>query len=225
MKNLLVVGLMMLLFVNVYAQRGERVKNPYQTVGTKEYQDFTAKLIGQWTVASFSIGGDEQIGTVYEKAKVEFKEFDEKGVAATAVFRFTLKKDIVDSRFEEWNKRWNKKGEPVSIDSYDLISTVEYKIEKKGDIIYFDNQSNNVEIVGKGDPLESFQIKESAFIKTQSDMKNSGGVGNLVGAKLLKSVTGTNFVQRLPDQLNHKDLTDTSVELVSLSKRNFKLVK
>lgn len=217
MKNLLIVSFIMICFINVNGQKA----NPYQTKGTKEYEEVTSKLIGQWTISSFSSNGKEKIGDLYDKAIVEIKDFDEKGKGGVAIFRFTIKRDIIDNRIAAWNK----KETTITIDSYEVICNVDYNINNKGDIIYFENQANSVVIIGGGEQLENFQAKENAFIQSQSSMKNSGGLKNLAGAQLLKSVSGTDFVPKIPGQVNYKDLSDTSVDLVTIQKVDFKLTK
>jgi len=217
MKNLLIISFIMICFINVNGQKA----NPYQTKGTKEYEEVTSKLLGQWTISSFSSNGKEKIGDLYDKAIVEIKDFDEKGKGGVATFRFTVKRDIIDNRIAIWNK----KETTITIDSYEVISNVDYNINNKGDIIYFENQANSVEIIGGGEQLENFQAKENAFIQSQSSMKNSGGVRNLAGAQLLKSVSGTDFVPTIPGQVNYKDLSDKSVDFKTILKVEIKLTK
>lgn len=204
----------MISFINVNAKK----TNPYHTPGTKEYKEVTSKLLGLWTISSFTQKDKDKMDA-YDNATFEFIE---KGISGgEAIFRFKVKKDIVDQRLQAWNK----KGVTLSVDEYYIICTVDFKINKDGVLVYLENPKSTVEITGSGEQLENFQGVEIAYIETQSSMKESGGLGNMIGAKLLKEVSGTDFVPRIPSQLNYKDLTDNSVEFVTLFKHSFKLVK
>lgn len=217
MKKVLIIGFGIFCFFSSYGQK----KNPYHTKDTKEYTEVTSKLIGVWNIESFGKKNDEKIGNVYEKATVEFKEFDEEGKNGVAIFRFVIPKSTVDERIAVWNK----KETTLNVESYVVVATVKFKIHKKGVLVYFEDQINHPEISGSGDQLENFQGTETAFITSQSQMKQSGGIGNLVAAKMTKTITGTDFVPNIPNQVNYKDLTDTSVDLITLQKINFKLTK
>ena len=217
MKKLLILSLALLTFFGAYGQK----KNPYHTPGTKEYTEVTSKLLGTWNIQSFSKQGDEKIGTTYAKATVEFQEFDSKGRNSIATFRFTLPQKTVEERIESWNK----KETTLVVDQYVVVATVEYKISPKGVLVYCENQMNHPEITGSGSQLENFIGTETAFISSQSAMKQSGGLGNLATAQLLKSVSGTNFAPSIPTQINYKNLTDDSVEFIGLQKLSIKLTK
>lgn len=92
-------------------------------------------------------------------------------------------------------------------------------------MVYLENQKSTVSLQGSGDQLTNFELKEKAFIESQSSMKSSGGLGNLAMAGVLKSVSGTDFVPNIPDQVNYKNLTESGVELTTLTKTSFKLSK
>lgn len=196
-------------------------KNPYHTKGTKEYEKVTSKLIGEWNIVSFAKKKDEKMGIIYDKATVEFKEFDESGDNGVAIFRFYIPKSIVDQRIESWNKNEST----LEVDSYVVVAKMNYKIHKKGDLIYLENQDNYPEIEGSGDQIENFRAVEITFITSQSAMEESGGVGNLIGAKVMQKASGTDFVPSIPSQVNYKNLTDNSTDLVTIQKINFKLEK
>jgi hypothetical protein len=218
MKHLLLFSFVLLFVINVNGQK-KRV-NPYQTEGTKEYEEVTSKLIGEWNILSFSSKKNEKIGVIYESATVEFKKFNENGGGGVAIFRFVLPRSIIDGRIAVW-----KKDTTIIVDSYVVVANVEFKIHKKGVLVYLDNQVNYPEIKGSGDRFENFQEMEIGFITSQSSMKNKGGVKNLLGAKLMKVVSGTDFIPKIPSQVNYKNLTDTSVNLIALRKVKFKLTK
>lgn len=219
MKKILVVTLLITCILSSYGQKGK--KNPYETVGTKEYTEVTSKLIGLWNIDSFSKKNDEKMGTLYEKATVEFKAFNDREYGGKAIFRFVIPRSIIDERIAAWNK----KDATLAVENYVVVVTVDYGIHKKGDIVYFESHINHPEIKGSGEQLANFQATETGFITSQSEMKESGGLGNLAAAKLMKTASGTDFVPKIPTQVNYKNLTETSVDLVSLQKLNFKLTK
>lgn len=213
MKKLVIFSLIMISFLNLEAKK----KNPYHTRGTKEYTEVTAKLLGLWNIASYTISGNEKMGATYPNATLEIKGTNE----LTATFRFTLPRDVIEQRM----RAWNKKGATVSVDSYIVVATYDFKIHKKGVLVYLDSPKTTVEITGSGEQLDNFRGIEKAYIESQSSMKESGGLTGMLGAKLLKEVSNTDFVPRIPSQVNYKNLTDNSVDLVSLGKKNFKLTK
>ena len=219
MKKLLLVGFVLFGFIGVNAQT--KKSNPYHTSGTKEYQAVTAKLLGEWNISSFTKGKTERIGTDFDKASVDFREFNERGDGGVAIFRFTIPKAIVDERVASYNKN----GDAVTVDSYVIEASVEYRIDKTGDIIYFENQMNKPVITGSGDKFENFENKETDFITAQSELKNQGGATNLMTAKILKSISSTEFIPRIPTQVNYKNITDNSADLITISKTNFKLTR
>jgi len=219
MKKLLLAGFILFCFMGVNAQT--KRSNPYHTSGTKEYQAVTAKLLGEWGISSFTKGKAERIGTDFDKASVDFREFNERGEGGVAIFRFTIPKAIVDERVASFNKN----GDAVSVDSYVIETSVEYRINKTGDIIYFENQMNKPVITGSGDKFENFENKETDFITAQSELKNQGGATNLMTAKILKSISSTEFIPRIPSQVNYKNITDNSADLITISKTNFKLTR
>jgi len=215
MKKVLVLCLIMLTCGSTYAKK--KKANPYHTPGTKEYKEVTAKLLGKWKIISFSKKNDDKMGEVYDEASFEITDLS----GGLAVFKFKLKRDIVDQRLHAWNR----KGTTLTVDDYYLVCTVKFGIHKKGDLIYLDNQSNSAVITGSGEQLENFQGVETAYIQTQANMKASGGLTGMLGAAVLKEVSGTDFQPRVPTQVNYKKLKDTSVEFVSLFKHSIKMVK
>lgn len=195
--------------------------NPYHTKGTKEYEEVTAKLIGEWNIESFAMKKDEKMGTIYDKATVEFSDISEDNDAGTVTFRFYITKSIVDDRIASWNEQ----GTTLTVDDYVVVAKLNYKIHKKGDLVYLESQINHPEITGSGEQLENFQGRETVFITSQSEMKESGGIDNMIGAKIMQKASGTDFVPSIPLQVNYKNITDSSVELITLQKTNFKLTK
>lgn len=219
MKNLILIGLALFCFIGLVAQT--KRENPYHTSGTKEYQAVTAKLLGEWNISSFTKGKTERIGTDFVKATVEIREFNESRDAGSAIFRFVIPQAFVDERVASYSKD----GNSVTVDIYIIEATVDFRIDKTGDIIYFEKQMNKPIIKGSGDKFELFQQKESEFITAQSELKNEGGATNLMTAKLLKTISSTEFIPRIPSQVNYKNITDNSVDLITISKTNFKLTR
>ncbi|EKD30927.1 MAG: hypothetical protein ACD_77C00447G0002 [uncultured bacterium] len=219
MKKLILICLALFCFIGLVAQ--SKRGNPYHTSGTKEYQTVTAKLFGEWNITSFTKGKTERIGTDFVKASVDFKEFNENGNGGVVIFRFVIPQTVVDERVASYNK----KGNAVTVDSYIIETTIDYKINKTGDIIYLENQMNKPIITGSGDKFDNFQINETEFITAQSELKNEGGATNLLTAKILKTISSTEFIPRIPSQVNYKNITDNSVDLITLSKTNFKLTR
>ena len=218
MKKIIIFSLVLLFSITAYGKKKKKV-NPYHTPGTEEYTKVTSKLIGVWTISSFTQQKKDKL------AAFDISTFELMGATgAKAIFRFKLKKEIVDKRLHAWNR----KGVTLTVDEYWVICKMDFKINKKGVLVYLENVQTTAEITGSGEQLENFQEVEALYIKKQSAMKESGGLGlkGMIGAKLLKEVSGVSFVIRIPDQINYKNLEDNSVEFIApLSKFSVKLVK
>ncbi|MBP6365309.1 MAG: hypothetical protein KA300_04295, partial [Bacteroidales bacterium] len=117
----------------------------------------------------------------------------------------------------------NKKGETISVDSYAVIVKYDLRIHNKGTLIYLENPSSTADIKGSGEQLENFINTEYNFIASQTSMKEEGGLSGMLGAKLMQSATGIDFIPRVNGQMNYKDLTDNSFELISAQKTTLKL--
>jgi hypothetical protein len=216
MKKLLLLGILLLSFTFADAQRGKN--NPYHTPGTKEYIEETAKMIGTWNIESFVYSKKEKIGEVYTSGTLEIPDPEQTG-KREIILRFELPRDVIDSRI----KAWNKKGETISVDSYAVIVKYDLRIHNKGTLIYLENPSSTADIKGSGEQLENFINTEYNFIASQTSMKEEGGLSGMLGAKLMQSATGIDFIPRVNGQMNYKDLTDNSFELISAQKTTLKL--
>jgi hypothetical protein len=206
----------LLSFTFADAQRGKN--NPYHTPGTKEYIEETAKMIGTWNIESFVYSKKEKIGEVYTSGTLEIPDPEQTG-KREIILRFELPRDVIDSRI----KAWNKKGETISVDSYAVIVKYDLRIHNKGTLIYLENPSSTADIKGSGEQLENFINTEYNFIASQTSMKEEGGLSGMLGAKLMQSATGIDFIPRVNGQMNYKDLTDNSFELISAQKTTLKL--
>ncbi len=216
MKKLLLLGIALLSFTFADAQRGKN--NPYHTPGTKEYIEETAKMIGTWNIESFVYSKKEKIGEVYTSGTLEIPDPEQTG-KREVILRFELPRDVIDSRI----KAWNKKGETINVDSYAVIVKYDLRIHNKGTLIYLENPSSTANIKGSGEQLENFINTEYNFIASQTSMKEEGGLSGMLGAKLMQSATGIDFIPRVNGQMNYKDLTDNSFELISAQKTSLKL--
>lgn len=216
MKKLLLLGIALLSFTFADAQRGKN--NPYHTPGTKEYMEETAKMIGTWNIESFVYSKKEKIGEVYTSGTLEIPDPEQTG-KREVILRFELPRDVIDSRI----KAWNKKGETINVDSYAVIVKYDLRIHNKGTLIYLENPSSTADIKGSGEQLENFINTEYNFIASQTSMKEEGGLSGMLGAKLMQSATGIDFIPRVNGQMNYKDLTDNSFELISAQKTTLKL--
>ncbi len=216
MKKLLLLGIALLSFTFADAQRGKN--NPYHTPGTKEYMEETAKMIGTWNIESFVYSKKEKIGEVYTGGTLEIPDPEQTG-KREVILRFELPRDVIDSRI----KAWNKKGETINVDSYAVIVKYDLRIHNKGTLIYLENPSSTADIKGSGEQLENFINTEYNFIASQTSMKEEGGLSGMLGAKLMQSATGIDFIPRVNGQMNYKDLTDNSFELISAQKTTLKL--
>lgn len=216
MKKLLLLGIVLLSFTLADAQRGKN--NPYHTPGTKEYIEETAKMIGTWNIESFVYSKKEKIGEVYTSGTLEIPDPEQTG-KREIILRFELPRDVIDSRI----KAWNKKGETISVDSYAVIVKYDLRIHNKGTLIYLENPSSTADIKGSGEQLENFINTEYNFIASQTSMKEEGGLSGMLGAKLMQSATGIDFIPRVNGQMNYKNITDNSFELISAQKTSLKL--
>jgi hypothetical protein len=218
MKRIVLLLALIMAVTATQAQRNK--KNPYLTQDTPEYEALTAKMIGEWNIASFETTDGEQIGSTYPEASFVVSELGENG-SLIGTLTVAINQEAIDQRLNAWNK----KGETVTVDSYKVIANIQMEISKKGDILYFENQENSVAITGEGEQLENFIQAENLYVSSQSSMKNAGGLGNLAGASLMKSVSGIDFVPVIPQQFNFEEVTDTSLKIfqATLKKSKMKL--
>lgn len=216
MKKLLLLGIVLLSFTFSVAQRGKN--NPYHTPGTKEYIAETAKMIGIWNIESFVYSKKEKIGDVYTSGSLEIPDPERIG-KRELILRFELPREVIESRI----KAWNKKGETINVESYSVIVKYDLNIHNKGTLVYLENPSSTADIKGSGEQLENFINTEFNFIASQTSMKEEGGLSGMLGAKLMQSATGIDFIPRVNGQMNYKNITDNSFELISAQKTSLKL--
>ena len=219
MKKLLLLGLVLFSFTFAEGQRRGK-SNPYHTPGTKEYIEETAKMIGTWNIESFVYSKKEKMGDVYVSGKLEIPDPEQTG-KREIIMSFELPREVIDSRI----KAWNKKGETINIESYSVVVQYEFNISNKGTLITFENPTSKPDIKGSGDQLENFINTEFTFIASQTSLKEEGGLGGMLGAKLMQSATGIDFIPRINAQMNYKNLKDDSFELISIQKTSLKMTK
>lgn len=220
-KNSILLALIALFLIQADGNAAPK-KNPYHNEGTPEYEQVTAKLIGEWNIESFMKKKDELMGVTYEKATVEFGYIGNNERWGEATFRFYIARSIIDERIAPIKKN---DDEVLTVDSYVVVTTVKYRIHKKGKLIYLEDQMNLPEIEGSGTELEKFRGLESSLLATQAAMSNSGGLDNMIGAQIMKQASKTDFVPAIPTQINYEDLTDNGVVIKGIGKVKWEMTK
>jgi hypothetical protein len=189
---------------------------------TEQYKNVTSKLIGKWNLKSYIKGDDgEQIGTNYTSGTVEIAELKKKGKAGIVTMHFEVSRSIIDERIEVWNK----KNKELEVEKYYIVATGNWHLSASGEILHMDDITLSVKISGTGKLLENFTGAENAFIESASLMKNSGGLGNMLGGKILQSASGTKgFSPKIPNQTNF-EFGDQTMAFKNIFKLGFEFSK
>lgn len=194
-------------------------KNEFMIPGTDSYNKTTAKLIGTWNVDSYQKGDDgEQIGTTYISGTLEIKKQAKAKKPGEAVFTFLISPEAVKGRIEAWNGR---KKDDLEVTEYKIIATCEWKVSSSGEILHLDEPVMTCEIEGSGKQLKNFRGFENGFLQSASEMKNEGGLNNLIGGMVMSKASGTDsFTPSIPDQTNF-EFTDTTMKFKNIFKKAF----
>lgn len=212
------IAFTLLIAVNVFAAK----KNHFMDPSTDQFKNVTSKLIGKWNLKSYVKGNDgEQIGTNYTSGTMDIAELKKKGKAGIVTMYFEVSRSIVDERIEIWNK----KNKELEVEKYYIVATGNWRLSSSGEILHMEDITLSVKITGTGKQLENFTGAENAFIESASLMKNSGGLGNMLGGKILQSASGTKgFSPKIPDQTNF-EFGDQTITFKNISKLGFEFSK
>ena len=198
-------------------------KNDYMDPESEEFAEVTVKLQGDWGIESyFRKSPGEMIGTTYISGKLSLKPIKKKKDPGEAVFVFTVSKDAIQGRIDSWNA----KEKVLEVEEYKIITTAKWSVGDDGEIIYFKNPVSNVEVKGSGEHLENFEEFENGLFESSSQMKNEGGLGALIGSKVMDKSSGTDkFMPKVPSQAAITINGEDSVKLQYLKRTIIKLKK
>ncbi len=196
-------------------------RNKYMDPDKDEFKEVTATLADTWKIQSYSRKKTgEMINSTYTKGTASLSEIKKKKRPGKAVFTFTVSPETIQGRIDAWNA----KKKELEVDEYRIITKADWSISKKGDIIYFNKPVLSVEISGSGEQLENFQGFENGLVESSSEMKNQGGLGNLIGSKIMDKSSGTEeFLPKIPSQAEIVKNDDNSVTLRYLKKTTIEL--
>lgn len=185
--------------------------NKFMSKETPEFEKVTINFIGKWAVNSFETGKLNLLERPYEKAAMTFDFGSRK-----ATMNLWVSDAILGEKMADWKQKWHD----LKVDSYKIILSADWRLSKKGEILYLENQVVNLDIRGSGENFESFYNWEKSKFESSKATSNQGGLAGLAMGKLVKTATGSSdLFPKLSEQYNFRfDSNNKSVRLYGLSK-------
>lgn len=156
--------------------------NPYMEKGTPEFASVTEKVIGTWNVTEFLKGNKEVLGPTFESAQLSLDP-----ATGVATFTLTMNKDLIKSKLADWKKNYPD----LTVTRYNIVSTATWRVDKKGETIFFEPVDSNIDIAGSGKNFEGFYgYERTKFEMTKTAKENlGGGLAGLLAAKVVGDAT------------------------------------
>ncbi|OQY37548.1 MAG: hypothetical protein B6229_08245 [Spirochaetaceae bacterium 4572_7] len=174
---------------------------------TEEFNSVTTHINGSWTLKSFLKGDSDLMESVYETGNMDF-EFDNEMVNITYIAK---KAYVADKMFE-----WKKEYPDLKVDSYKVVQTGNWHVDKKGEAIFFDEIKTDLIITGSGSNFESFYAWEKSKVEMTKGAAESGG---LLGKVLAQSVTGTkDLFPEISEAMGYWINLDSNTSILNLRK-------
>ncbi len=157
-------------------------KNLYMTDGTNEYNTVTAHFVDSWNINSYSRAGDEVIGGIFTKGTLSLSY-----TPREAVFTFWVSDSYVDSKLADWKEKWPD----LAVDEYKVISSGSWSISNSGEILYFNDMANSIDITGTGENFEGFYGAEQMKFVASESIGSDAGLAGMMARAATKKATGT----------------------------------
>ena len=158
--------------------------NPYMTAGTEEYQSVTQQIIGEWRISYFEDNKKNVIGTKFADSKLDLDP-----ETRVATFTFHLSRSTINSKLADWRAAFPG----ITVDSYAIIATAGWRVDSKGETVFFDPLDSEIDIKGSGNNFESFFGSETMKFeasKAAGDRdRYGGGIGGLLQQQALGAAT------------------------------------
>lgn len=160
-------------------------KNLYMSDGTNEFNSVTKCFLGNWNINSYSRSGEEVINSIFTKGTLSLDH-----ASREAVFTFWVSDSFVNSKLTDWKVKWPD----LEVNEYKVISSGTWKISKSGEILYFEDMVNSIDIKGTGENFEGFFGSEQMKFTASEHVGSDAGLGGMLARAATKKVTGTEIL-------------------------------
>ncbi len=185
--------------------------NPYMKRGSKQFEEVTTLLLGEWTIASYSMKGDEKIGGTYKGGKVVFDEPESGERHGTAQFTLPLSAETIKTMSAEWKKKWPE----LQVEKYDVVAVAEWELSKDGKILFLQDPLISADISGKGKDINALIGWENGKLQSSSVAQAGSGRRGFVVGKIVAQTSGVRtYYPELPTQSRLK-LTENKLDTTS----------
>lgn len=193
-------------------------KNLYMSDGTNEFNSVTNKFVGNWNIDSYSRSGEETINSIFTKGTLSLDY-----ASREAVFSFWVSDSYVNSKLADWKEKWPD----LEISEYKVISSGAWSISKSGEILYFHDMANSVDIKGSGENFEGFYGYEQMKFTASENAGANSGLAGMMARAATKKATGTDVLfPKILEQYNF-DLSENgkSIKVKGLRSNSFNISK
>ena len=191
-------------------------QNLYMTDGTEEFNTVTQKFVGNWAIDNYSRSGDEVIGDIFTKGTL-YLNFSPR----EAVFTFWVSDSYVDNNLADWKEKWPD----IEVDEYMVISSGTWSISNSGEILYFNDMANSIDIKGSGENFEGFYGAEQMKFVASESVGSDAGLAGMMARAATKSATGTDVLfPRVLEQYNF-DISENVINVTGRRENSFNISK
>ncbi len=191
-------------------------QNLYMTDGTEQFNTVTQKFIGTWDIDSYSRSGDEVIGDIFTKGALSLSFSPRE-----AVFTFWVSDAFVDNNLADWKEKWPD----IQVDEYMVISSGTWSISNSGEILYFNDMGNSIDIKGSGENFEGFYGAEQMKFVASESVGSDAGLAWMLARSVTKSATGTDVLfPKVLEQYNF-DISENVINVTGRRENSFNISK
>lgn len=207
-KNQSTIKIIVTVFLSIFLFTScLTTSNNYMVRDTDEFNNVTVKVSGEWSLVSFLQSGNDLMKSVYEKGNLSFSFDDEK-----VKISYEAKESYIADKLLDWKKKYPK----IKIDSYKVVQTASWKVDSKGEAIFFGETTTDLVIIGSGENFESFYSWEKSKIEMS---KSAGQSFGLLGAMVAKKMTKTeSLFPKISSGLGYWINFDSKAKMLNLRK-------
>jgi hypothetical protein len=155
--------------------------NKYMIKDTDEYSKITAKFIGDWGVDQYTVDGENQLKSKYEKISANF-DFLTKTVKLNIwVAEGTIADKLLD---------WKKEFPGIKVNEYKITYTANWEVTFDGENLVLSNANTDLVIKGDGENFDGFYQWEKSKFNMAKSVDDGSLIGSALGS-LTQAATGT----------------------------------
>lgn len=192
--------------------------NRYMVEQTPEFERVTIHFTGKWSLNAYEDGKSSLLKHPYRKADMTFDVASRK-----ATMDIWVSEVVLQDKLNDWKEKWPD----LSVEDYKIILTADWRLSKKGDILYLENQNVNLDIKGSGENFESFYNWERSKFKSSKSAGSGGGLAGMALGGLAKMATGSgDLFPKIREQYNFEfNKQNQSLRLFSMGKSRLSMSK